>query len=68
MIPVSVAAASVVLGLLVALLIKARAIKFWGALLCIVFGVALAASPIGPTVGGLLGQLGTWTYDQLRAV
>jgi hypothetical protein len=64
----SAAAACVVLGLLVALLIKTKAVKFWGGLVCIVFGITLAASPIGPTIGGLLAQMGTWAYDQLRSV
>jgi hypothetical protein len=64
----SVAAACIVLGVLVALLVKTKAIKFWGALLCTVFGVTLAASPIGPTLGGLLGAFGSWTFEQLRAV
>jgi hypothetical protein len=64
----SVAAACIVLGLLVVLLVKTKAIKFWGALLCTVFGVTLAASPIGPTLGGLLGDFGSWTFEQLRAV
>lgn len=64
----SSAAACIVLGLLVVLLIKTKAVKFWGGMVCVVFGVTLAASPIGPTVGGLLANLGSWTYEQLRSV
>lgn len=68
MILMSVAAACIVLGLLVVLLVKTKAMRFWGALLCTVFGVTLAASPLGPTLGGLLGDLGTWTFEQLRGI
>ena len=64
----SVAAACIVLGLLLALLVKTKAVKFWGALLCTVFGVTLAASPIGSALGGVLGDLGTWIFEQLSAV
>ena len=64
----SVAAACIVLGLLVALLVKTKTVKFWGALLCTVFGVTLAASPIGAALGGVLGDLGTWIFEQLSAV
>ncbi|MGL5825095.1 MAG: hypothetical protein ACRCYU_09815 [Nocardioides sp.] len=64
----SAAAACIVLGVLVAVLIKTKAIKLWGGLLCVVFGITLAASPIGPGVGGVLADVGGWAYDQLRAV
>jgi hypothetical protein len=64
----SSAAACIVLGLLVALLVKTNAVKFWGALMCTVFGVTLAASPLGPTPGRLLGDLGTWIFGQLRGI
>lgn len=64
----SAAATCVVLGLLVALLVKTKAVKFWGGLVCVVFGVTLAASPIGPTVGGLLASVGSWAYEELRSV
>jgi hypothetical protein len=64
----SSAAACIVLGVLLAVMVKTKAVKFWGAVLCTVFGITLAASPIGPTVGGLLGDAGTWAYEQLRNV
>jgi hypothetical protein len=66
--PVSVAAACIVLGSLVVLMVKTKAVKFWGAVLCTVFGITLAASPIGPTIGGLLSDAGLWAYEQLRNV
>ena len=61
-------AACIVLGLFVALFLRMKAIKVWGALLCVAFGMALAASPVGPTIGGLLADLGTWAYVQLRLI
>jgi hypothetical protein len=64
----SVAAACIVLCALVVLMVKTKAVKLWGAVLCTIFGITIAASPIGPTVGGLLSDAGTWAYEQLRAV
>ena len=64
----SVTAAAIVLGALVVLLIKTRAVRALGATICIVFGVTLAASPIGPVVGTVLADAGTWAYAQLRTV
>ncbi|MGL5823522.1 MAG: hypothetical protein ACRCY9_14035 [Phycicoccus sp.] len=64
----STAAACIVLGLLVAVFIKTKAIKLWGGLHCVVFGITLAASPVGPAIGGVLADLGGWAYEQLRAV
>jgi hypothetical protein len=64
----TVTATCIVLGLFVALLLKMKAIKFWGALVCVVFGITLAASPIGPSIGSALADTGTWAYDQLRSM
>ncbi|HET7388895.1 MAG TPA: hypothetical protein VFJ19_19755 [Nocardioidaceae bacterium] len=64
----SVTAAAILLGLLVVAMVKTRWLRFSGALVCVAFGIALAASPIGPAVGTALGQVGTWLYAQLQAV
>ena len=45
----SVTAAAIVLGALVVLLIKTRAVRALGATICIVFGVTLAAHRSGPS-------------------
>ncbi|MGL4176372.1 MAG: hypothetical protein ACRCSN_09880 [Dermatophilaceae bacterium] len=64
----SAAAACIILGVLVAVLIKTKVIKLWGGLLCVVFGITVAASPVGPAVGDVLADVGGWAYAQLRAV
>lgn len=61
-------AISIVLGLLVALMVKAKAIRAWGAVLCIAFGVTLAASPMGQYLSAALHAAGSWAMTQLRAV
>lgn len=64
----SAAAACLLLGALVALLIRTKAVKIPGAVACVVFGIVLASSPVGPAVTQTVGQVGTWAYTQLRAV
>jgi len=64
----SLVAICIVLGVLVALMIKAKAIRAWGALLCIAFGVTLAASPMGQYLSAALHAVGSWAMTQLRAV
>lgn len=64
----SLVAICIVLGALVALMIKSKSIKAWGALLCISFGVTLAASPMGHYLSDVLHTVGTWAMTQLSAV
>ena len=64
----SLVAICIVLGILVAILVRAKAIRAWGALLCIAFGVTLAASPMGQYLSQVLHTVGTWAMTQLRAV
>lgn len=56
----SLVAICIVLGVLVAILVKAKAMRAWGALLCIAFGVTLAASPMGQYLSQVLHTVGTW--------
>lgn len=64
----SLVAICIVLSVLVAILVKAKAIRAWGALLCIAFGVTLAASRMGQYLSQVLHTVGTWAMTQLRAV
>lgn len=64
----SIVAICIVLGVFVALMVKTRAVKLGGALLCIAFGITLAASPIGLFFSDVLHTMGTWVLTQLRAV
>ena len=62
----SMTAVALILGLLVAFLIKARWVRASGAVACVLFGLVLAAIPAGPAVGGALGDVGDWTWTTLR--
>lgn len=62
----SVTAATVVLGALVVLLIKTRSLRFSGALVCVVFGITLGLSPVGPASAQALSSLGSWVYGSLQ--
>lgn len=64
----SMVAATILLGLLVAGLIKTRWVRASGAVACVAFGVVLAASPVGPAVTDALAEVGGWAYTQLQTV
>jgi hypothetical protein len=64
----SVLAATLMLGALVVGLIRTRWVRFSGALVCVAFGIALAASPMGPSVTNAAGDVGSWAYQQLQSV
>ena len=65
---VSVTAVLVVLGALVVLLIRTRWLRLSGALVCVVFGLVLGISPMGPASVQVVGSVGGWAYDSLRAL
>jgi hypothetical protein len=62
----SVTAVAVVLGVLVAFMIKSRWVRASGAVVCVLFGLALSASPAGPAVGSVMDDVGGWTWTTLR--
>jgi len=64
----SITAVLVILGALVVLLLRTRAIRFFGALVCIVFGVVLGLGPMGPATADALDAVGTWAYDSLQTL
>lgn len=64
----SVVASVIVLGIVILALVKSKLVRPFGALVCIVFGVVLAASPAGPAVSDVLTQIGSWSYQQLQSV
>ena len=64
----SITAVLVILGALVVLLLRTRSLRFFGALVCIVFGVVLGLSPMGPATAGVLDEVGTWAYDSLQSL
>lgn len=61
----TVVGAAVVLGLLVALMLKMRIARVSVAIVCVLFGLVLGATPIGDSVNQALTSLGQWTWRQL---
>lgn len=59
-------AVAVLLGAFVVFMVKTRWVRGSGALVCVLFGLVLAASPAGPAVGSVLGDVGDWTWTTLR--
>ena len=62
----SVTAVALILGVLVAFMIKARWVRASGAIVCVLFGLVLASTPAGPAVGSVVGDVGDWTWTTLR--
>ena len=65
---VSVVAVAVLLGLFVVLLLRTRLLGAGGALVCVLFGFTLGATPAGPVVGELLNASGAWLWSALTAL
>lgn len=61
----SVIGTAVVLGLLVAVMLKMRIARASVAIVCVLFGLVLGATPIGDGVNHALTSLGGWTWRQL---
>ena len=61
----SIVAAAVLLGLIVVLLIKWKLVKGVVAVVCVLFGLVLGATPIGDGVVHVVKSVGAFTSDQL---
>ncbi len=64
----SVVAVALVLGALVALLLRTSALGGGSALVCILFGVVIGLTPAGPTVQGTLDASGAWLWGQVQSL
>lgn len=61
----SVVGAAVVLGVLMLILLKLRAVRPAGALVCVLFGLVLGVTPVGGAVNDGLDQVGAWLWGQV---
>ena len=64
----SVIGAAVVLGIIVALLVKWKIVRPVAAVACVLFGLVLGATPVGGQVNRILTQIGTWAAGQIGAL
>lgn len=62
----SLVAIAVVLGVLLALFMKAKWVQPVPGLLCVLFGVVLAAGPVGPPLQGFVADAGAWVDRSLE--
>lgn len=64
----SLVAISVVLGLLIVLFMKARWVQPLPGLVCVLFGVLLAAGPVGPPLQDFAADAGAWVSRALGSL
>ena len=64
----SVSGAAVILGLVVAGLVKMKIARPVAAVVCILFGLVLGATPIGDGLYGGVAYVGAWLADALAGL
>ena len=64
----SVVGTAIVLGILVAVMLKMRIARASVVIVCVLFGLVLGATPIGDGVNRALTALGAWVWAQLVAL
>lgn len=62
---ISAFAVAVILGLLIAFLIKSKVIRVSGAILCILFGLVIGITPIATPVEHALNASGAWLWQRV---
>jgi len=62
----SLVAVAVVLGALIVLFVKAKWVHAGPGVVCVLFGVLLAAGPVGPPVQNALADAGAWVDQSLQ--
>ena len=55
---------AVLLGLVLVLLIRLKAVRVLAAIICVLFGLVLGVTPLGDPVNGL-SRLGGWAWGQV---
>ncbi len=64
----SITAVALFVGALVVFMVKTRWVRASGAIVCVLFGLVLSASPAGPAIGTAMDNVGDWTWTTLRAM
>jgi hypothetical protein len=64
----SLVAVAVVLGFLMVLFVKAKWVHPLPGLVCVLFGVLLAAGPVGPPLQGFVADAGAWVDRSLEGM
>ncbi len=61
----SVVAVAVVLAALVVLLLRTNQLKVGSALVCVLLGLVLGATPAGPAINEAVNGAGAWLWGQV---
>jgi hypothetical protein len=64
----SVAVVAVLLGVVVMVLISSNRVNFGVALMCVVFGLLLGATSVGPVLNTTLNSVGNWVWAQATSL
>lgn len=62
---ISAVGVAILLGLLIAFLIKSKVLRVSGAIICILFGLVLGVTPIGHPVEQAMTGAGSWLWAQV---
>jgi hypothetical protein len=63
----SVVTVAVLLGIIVLLLLRSRQVRAEIAVVCVLFGLVLGATPAGPAVSQFLEFVGNWIWNLLQS-
>ena len=61
----TVVSVAVLLGLVLVLLIRLKAVRVSAAVICVLFGLVLGVTPLGDPVNDGLSRLGGWAWGQV---
>ena len=64
----SVVAVAVVLAAVVMLLLRTNQLKVGSAVVCVLLGLVLGATPAGPAINEAVNGAGAWLWEQVTAL
>jgi hypothetical protein len=64
----SVVAVAVVLGALVVLLLRTNQVRIGSAVVCMLLGLVLGATPAGPAINEAVNGAGAWLWEQVTGL